>query len=42
VKPFANYMTQFSGATYGGALSGEGLDGKASLFQIGVGIGYKH
>lgn len=42
VKPFANYMTQFSSATYSGALSGEGINGKASLFQVGVGIGYKH
>jgi hypothetical protein len=42
VKPFANYMVQLSKSTYGGALDGEGIDGKASLFQIGVGIGYKH
>jgi len=42
VKPFANYLTQFSKSTYGGVFSGEGLEGTASLFQIGVGIGYKH
>ncbi len=42
VKPFANYMVQLSKSTYGGALSGEDIQGKASLFQIGVGIGYKH
>jgi hypothetical protein len=42
VKPFANYFTQLSKGTYGGALSGENVQSSASIFQIGLGIGFKH
>ncbi len=42
VKPFANYFTQLSKSAYGGPLSGDGVQGMASLFQIGLGIGFKH
>jgi hypothetical protein len=42
VKPFANYMTQFSKETFGGALEGDNEKGSGSIIQIGVGIGYKH
>lgn len=42
IKPFANYLTQFSKSTYGGPLSGDGVQGMALLFQVGLGIGFKH
>ncbi len=41
VKPFANYLTQFSEATYSGSL-GDGEKGRVQLLQFGVGIGFKH
>ncbi len=42
VKPFANYFTQFSKGTYGGFFAGDDVQGTGGLFQVGVGIGYKH
>jgi hypothetical protein len=41
VKPFANYLTQFSDAAFSGSL-GDGEKGRIQLLQVGVGIGYKH
>jgi hypothetical protein len=41
VKPFANYLTQFSSATFSGSL-GDGEKGRAQLLQVGLGIGFKH
>jgi hypothetical protein len=38
--PFINYFTQFSSSSFSKDLAGE--EGKASVFQLGVGIGYGH
>jgi len=41
VKPFANYLTQFSEAAYSGSL-GDGEKGRVQMLQVGVGLGFKH
>ena len=42
IAPYAAYMDLFSTGDFGGALSGEGISGKVSAFQIGATLGYKH
>jgi len=42
IKPFANYLTQVSSATYSGGGSVSGDKGRAQLLQVGIGFGYKH
>ena len=42
VIPFANYFAQFSPGTFGGVLQGSGDTGKVYLFQVGLGVGYRH
>ena len=42
VTPYLSYMDLFSTGDFGGALSGAGVKGKVSQFQVGVTLGYKH
>lgn len=42
LTPYAEYMDLFSTGDFNGDYAGDGITGKTGIFQIGLGIGYKH
>ena len=42
IVPYAAYLAQVTKSDFGGDLSGSGVSGRGAMFEIGVGIGYKH
>jgi hypothetical protein len=40
--PYISYLDLFKSGDMDGAFAGEGIQAKVSVFQIGIGIGYRH